>query len=89
VNTTAYPVWKCPKCLSTSGKHGKGLCKTPDPSDRLMSGECDGLVCWCGNPSGTQGGPAHGTVENPCTEAECGHCGWKGLFPPDALLVGR
>jgi hypothetical protein len=70
--------FKCPKCSAEPHKHGKGNCIN---DSRTI--DCEGLICDCDLeecPLSDQAG--HGeTFENPCTEANCYHCGWGGTVP--------
>jgi hypothetical protein len=72
--------FKCPKCSAPPHEHGKG------GREKCMnsgSKECEGLICDC-DPTDMPRSeePDHGTtLENPCTEANCYHCGWGGTHP--------
>ncbi len=72
--------FKCPKCGAEPHKHGKGQCIN---DSRTI--DCEGLICDCedwedDNPKSNH--PDHGqTLENPCTGANCYHCGWGGTVP--------
>lgn len=67
--------WKCPNCDAPWGRHGKGECECGAVSTEL----CDGLVCECKQYQRKQG---HGTtLPDPCTDANCYHCGWSGRMP--------
>ncbi len=66
--------WECPKCSTGApGEgHGKGDCHD-DPDGE----SCYGFVCEC------DGDEEHGdSLENPCENAACYHCGWASRFPP-------
>jgi len=69
--------WKCPKCGAPAHGHGKGgldKCDYEDPA-----GLCEGFICECMIDDNDE---CHGmTLENPCPEANCYHCGWGGTFP--------
>lgn len=70
--------FKCPKCGAEPHKHGRGNCEY---DSRTI--DCEGLICECDieeNPRSEESN--HGiTLENPCTEANCYHCGWGGTVP--------
>lgn len=75
--------WACPKCGSSPDVHGKGGTSKCQYTDG-QPGHCYGFVCEC------DGDADHGnTVDDPCTTANCYHCGWGGTFPvPDFKLTG-
>jgi hypothetical protein len=65
--------WACPNCGAGANKHGRG--KT-DVCDRSLT--CSGLICECDGDVAND----HGTTfADPCTEANCYHCGWGGTLP--------
>lgn len=69
--------WACPKCAAPANKHGKGgdeACRDRNHG----SSDCAGFLCMCDD----EGSPHHGeSFADPCTEATCYHCGWRGTFP--------
>jgi hypothetical protein len=73
--------WRCPKCDAPWGWHGRGgLKKCKSPYNKTQD-FCDGLVCDCGCYVSER----HGEVlEDPCPNAECCHCGWRGTLPLEA-----
>jgi hypothetical protein len=77
--------WKCPKCDAPWSGHGRGGLKRCKSKGIKTEAFCDGLVCECEylyNPAYLQ---SHGvTLENPCPNAECCHCGWRGTLPLEA-----
>lgn len=73
--------FKCPKCGASPHEHGRGgIEKCVNPIEHYA---CEGLICDCDSrdfPRSDE--PDHGTtLENPCTEAHCYHCGWSGTHP--------
>lgn len=73
---TTKPKWSCPKCGATAHKKGKGPCMDGYSCSHRT---CEGLICEC-EDSGED--PDHGrTVDSPCPEANCYHCGWGGTLP--------
>lgn len=69
--------FRCPKCSAEPHSHGKGGCLSPG------SDHCEGLICEC-DPTDLPRSeePDHGTtLNNPCCEANCYHCGWGGTVP--------
>ena len=71
--------FKCPKCDApphACGKGGREKCE-------YGSSPCEGFICECDPfdcPESEQ--ENHGTsLENPCHEANCYHCGWGGKHP--------
>lgn len=73
--------WKCPKCGAGFDEHGKRPSEICDGE-----GKCQGLICECKND--TVAGDHGETFENPCSDANCYHCGWGGSLPkkPEGLL---
>lgn len=72
--------FKCPKCGAPPHQHGSG---GDDKCIARASGGCEGLICDC-DPEylPASNDPDHGTsFANPCTEANCYHCGWGGTVP--------
>jgi hypothetical protein len=69
--------WACPKCGADANKHGKG--GVEKCTDRISgTQQCLGFICECENDTED----SHGTtVDDPCREANCYHCGWGGTFP--------
>ena len=63
--------WVCPKCSAPANEHGKRVCIERE-------GNCMGFICDCDEDTGEH----HGEVlSDPCTNANCYHCGWGGTFP--------
>ena len=69
--------WNCPKCGADANKCGK---KPTDMCDGKHGDEsCMGFICECDTENVDE---AHGqSLEYPCPEANCYHCGWGGKFP--------
>jgi hypothetical protein len=66
--------FKCPKCQAPPNTHGKG----GEEKCRYRGEGCMGFICECDS----EGEEDHGeSFANPCTEANCYHCGWGGTFP--------
>ncbi len=79
--------FECPKCGAVPHKHGKG------GADRCNEGsysDCEGLICECDSEECPRSEEEdHGlALSNPCTNANCYHCGWGGTVPlkPKGLL---
>lgn len=67
--------WACPKCGAKANGHGKGGQKH---CRGRWSSECSGFICECEHETGKD----HGlTLEDPCTNAYCYHCGEGCTFP--------
>lgn len=67
--------FRCPKCDAAPDVHGKGRCAS-------RSSECGGFLCECDDEFPESELVEHGTVfSNPCTRANCYHCGWAGTVP--------
>lgn len=67
--------FKCPECDAKPHQHGKG----GKEKCVAINGDCDGFVCEC-----FEGGDLddHGeSFSNPCFDARCYHCGWRGQIP--------
>ncbi len=67
--------WACPKCGADANVHGKG------GDDKCQYGtqvDCPGFLCECDEDTGEDHG---NTFADPCTSANCYHCGWGGTFP--------
>lgn len=70
--------WKCPRCSAPWKGHGKGECKNAFRSGLFF---CEGLCCAC--DVDTQFVQDHGlNRRHECKDAQCDHCGWKGVMPP-------
>lgn len=70
----AGAVFCCPKCGATPNEHGKGDC-------RNRRFECTGFLCECDFDEESDA-PDHGvSLSNPCSNAQCDHCGWSGTVP--------
>lgn len=67
--------WKCPKCGAPANGHGKG---GDDRCQACERGNCGGLLCECDGDTAKSHGE---TYADPCEEARCFHCGWRGTFP--------
>lgn len=71
--------FECPKCGAPSHEHGKG------GLDGCMNEDlhCEGLICDCNLIDAPLSElDDHGSsLNNPCTEANCYHCGWGGTVP--------
>ena len=69
-------VWACPECgMDHRGKHTR---KTRKANCIASNASCGGFVCNCDNDEDGHGD----TVATACHNAECGHCGWQGTWPP-------
>ena len=69
--------WKCPECGALAHKCGKGKCIGVE----LYDGSCQGMICEC-EDSHSYDDQNHGeSLDNPCFNAACYHCGWDGSFP--------
>lgn len=70
--------FRCPKCGANPHEHGRGQCVNDSRTT-----DCEGLICDCDPedlPKSEE--PDHGqSLANPCTEANCYHCGWGGTVP--------
>jgi len=69
-------IWKCPVC--EAGRHGIHKVLSPGCG-------CPGLTCWCRR--GQKEHRDHGGEADPCDNAECGHCGWRGTLPAKPVLL--
>ena len=86
--------WKCPKCTAPPNDHGRGgadLCKS-----RGSSSYCEGFLCGCNDVlldgdfateerTSITADDYGNTLDNPCRNATCHHCGWAGTFPVGAV----
>jgi len=63
--------WKCPQC-------GAGVRVHP-------SKPTEGILCYCDDLKDLRRAnlPDHGTTANPCHDARCGDCNWKGTIAND------
>lgn len=77
----AKTAWACPKCgIDAMGKHKRTL-KLRACTDYAgtEAKRCSGFLCEC--DMDVESG--HGdTLQDPCKNAQCYHCGWLGQWPP-------
>lgn len=72
--------WKCPRCdagPNTRGKGGRDACDELSGSGRYTR-ECQGFLCLCEESTSESHGD---TLDDPCPNAVCHHCGWSSSFP--------
>jgi hypothetical protein len=67
--------WACPSCGTTSRGHKKS--KKLDEACE-SGGSCGGFICDCPDPTTATHGAS---LADPCPDAQCYHCGWRGIFP--------
>lgn len=83
MSSVAFFPWACPECGAEAMKHGAG---GKEKCKERREGNCSGFLCDCtGDVADMHGN----TLEDPCPEARCYHCGWGGEFPrkPKGLLA--
>jgi hypothetical protein len=51
-------------------------CPSCNVGARVTDATSEGLLCYCKTREANL--PDHGTEGNPCADARCGDCGWKG-----------